>query len=143
MRELAQKLSLPRSLVFQNQNGHHALNFGATKKFQKSQKTRKIFQLGCLIQVFALRQAIFELSKTWNRVSFLPPKWSGKNLPKSFRLGDGKQTQFRVFDNNLKTVCLRAKTCIKHPNWNIFFIFWDFWIFFVAPKLRLWWPFLV
>ena len=48
-------------------------------------------------------------------------------------LGLGSKRDYAFFDNNLKTVHLRAKTCKRHPNWNIILIFLKF---FCCSKIK-------
>ena len=64
-------------------------------------------------------------------------------MANSYSLGARKQTRFHVFDDNSKTTCLSAKTCKKHPSWNIFSVEKCFLNFLVAPKLRELRPFWV
>ena len=118
---VAQKLSLPRPFVFWTQNGRSSLIFTATKKLDNIFSTKKnlILVVFCKF-LFSDKLFLSYRQKCEIAFAFYPP--SCQNLPKSDSLGGGKRTRLRVFDDNSKMTCLRAKTSKRHPSWNYFYV---------------------
>ena len=92
LKDLVPKLNVPRPFIFQNQNGCHSLSFGATKKSQSLKRQEKYFSWSVLTSFCSHTNRFWFIVKNANS----------------------------HFWRNSKTACLRAKTCTRHPNWNIF-----------------------